>query len=67
MFNADFSLTLEEAQKKKHTFIADSLGIKNNTRVLDMGCGWGPFLQFIKGRGAKGTGVTLSTGQLPRV
>ena len=63
MFNADFSLTLEEAQKKKHTFIADSLGIKNNTRVLDMGCGWGPFLQFIKCRGANGTGVTLSTGQ----
>ena len=63
MFNADFSMTLEEAQKKKHTFIADSLDIKNNTRVLDMGCGWGPFLQFIKGRGAYGTGVTLSTGQ----
>jgi len=63
MFNADFSMTLEEAQKKKHTFIADSLHIKNNTRVLDMGCGWGPFLQFIKGRGANGTGVTLSTGQ----
>jgi cyclopropane-fatty-acyl-phospholipid synthase len=63
MFNADFSLTLEEAQKKKHTFIAESLDIKNNTRVLDMGCGWGPFLQFIKGRGANGCGVTLSTGQ----
>ena len=63
MFNADFSMTLEEAQRKKHTFIADSLDIKNNTRVLDMGCGWGPFLQFIKCRGANGTGVTLSTGQ----
>ncbi len=63
MFNADFSMTLEEAQKKKHTFIADSLDIKNNTKVLDMGCGWGPFLQFIKGRGANGTGVTLSIGQ----
>jgi len=63
MFNADFSMTLEEAQKKKHTFIADSLDIKNNTRVLDMGCGCGPFLQFIKDRGANGTGVTLSTGQ----
>jgi cyclopropane-fatty-acyl-phospholipid synthase len=63
MFNADFLLTLEDAQKQKHTFIADSLGISSNTRVLDMGCGWGPFLQYIKGRGANGTGVTLSTGQ----
>jgi cyclopropane-fatty-acyl-phospholipid synthase len=63
MFNADFLLTLEDAQKQKHTFIAHSLGISSNTRVLDMGCGWGPFLQYIKGRGAIGTGVTLSTGQ----
>ena len=63
MFDGDFSMTLEEAQKRKHAFIADSLGIKKNTRVLDMGCGWGPFLQYIKERGAKGTGVTLSTGQ----
>lgn len=63
MFNGDFSMTLEEAQKQKHSFIAKSLGIKNNTRVLDMGCGWGPFLQYIKGLGAKGMGVTLSSGQ----
>ena len=63
MFNGDFSLTLEEAQKQKHHFIAESLGIKNNTRVLDMGCGWGPFLQYIKSLGAKGRGVTLSSGQ----
>ena len=29
MFNGDFSMTLEEAQKNKHKFIADSLGIKS--------------------------------------
>jgi cyclopropane-fatty-acyl-phospholipid synthase len=63
MFNGDFSMTLEEAQKNKHKFIADSLGIKNGTKVLDMACGWGPFLNYIKGRGAKGIGVTLSSGQ----
>jgi len=63
MFNADFSMSLEEAQKNKHKFIADSLGIKNGSRVLDMACGWGPFLKYIKERGAIGTGVTLSSGQ----
>ncbi len=31
-FDGDFSMTLEEAQKKKHAFIADSLGIKNNIK-----------------------------------
>ena len=44
MYNGDFSLTLEEAQRQKHQFIADSLRIGKGTKVLDMGCGWGPFL-----------------------
>jgi cyclopropane-fatty-acyl-phospholipid synthase len=63
MFNGDFSMTLEEAQQNKHKFIADSLGIGNGVKSLDMACGWGPFLRYIKGRGAAGTGVTLSSGQ----
>lgn len=62
-FDGDFSMSLEEAQQNKHKFIADSLGIKENTKVLDMACGWGPFLNYIKQRGANGIGVTLSTGQ----
>ena len=56
-------MSLEDAQKNKHKFIADSLGIKNNTKALDMACGWGPFLKYIKGREANGMGVTLSSGQ----
>jgi cyclopropane-fatty-acyl-phospholipid synthase len=63
MYNGDFNMSLEEAQRQKHEFIAGSLNIKENSRVLDMGCGWGPFLKFIKDRGAKGIGVTLSSGQ----
>ncbi|RYF71366.1 MAG: methyltransferase domain-containing protein, partial [Cytophagaceae bacterium] len=62
-YNGDFSLTLEKAQEQKHKFIADSLRIGPGTSVLDMGCGWGPFLTYIKGRGANARGVTLSTGQ----
>ncbi len=63
MYNGDFSMSLEQAQRQKHEFIAESLNIKEGSRVLDMGCGWGPFLKFIEERGAKGIGVTLSTGQ----
>ncbi len=62
-FDGDFSLTVEEAQRRKHQFIAESLGIGKGTKVLDMACGWGPFLNYIKQLGAKGIGVTLSTGQ----
>lgn len=63
LYNGDFSLSLEEAQRRKHQFIVDSLKIKKGDRVLDMGCGWGPFLMYLKKVGMKGVGVTLSEGQ----
>lgn len=63
MYNGDFSLSLEEAQRQKHQFIADSLHIGKGSKVLDMGCGWGPFLTYAKARGAETRGVTLSQGQ----
>jgi cyclopropane-fatty-acyl-phospholipid synthase len=32
--------------------------------VLDLGCGWGGLLDYIRGRGGVGVGVTLSLAQL---
>jgi len=64
MYNGNFSMSLEEAQRKKHEFIADQLHIHKNSRVLEMGSGWGPFLKFItEQKGAKIIGLTLSDGQ----
>jgi len=63
-FNGDFSKTLEQAQRDKHDFILDSLGVGPGARVLDVGCGWGPLLNAIRQRGGHGVGVTLSTKQL---
>ncbi|MBD0258586.1 MAG: class I SAM-dependent methyltransferase [Cytophagales bacterium] len=62
-YDGDFSLSLEEAQRKKHAFIAENLNIRSGSRVLDMGCGWGPLLNYLRGLGAKGIGLTLSKGQ----
>ena len=62
-YDGDFSLTLEEAQARKHEFVAEQIGIAPGRRVLDLGCGWGPLLNFIRGRGATGVGVTLSSAQ----
>lgn len=63
-YDGNFTMTLEEAQKAKHKFIADSLNIKQGTKVLDMACGWGPFSNYItKERGATSIGLTLSEGQ----
>ena len=62
-YDGDFSLSLEEAQRKKHEFIAEYLNIEQGNKVLDMGCGWGPFLNYLKNIKARGVGVTLSQGQ----
>src|SRR3954447_7180430 len=62
-FDGDFSLSLEEAQRRKHTYVADQIGIDAGRRVLDLGCGWGPLLAFIRERGGTGVGVTLSSAQ----
>ena len=62
-YDGDFSLSLEQAQAKKHEYVAEQIGIAPGRRVLDLGCGWGPLLNFIRGRGAQGVGVTLSQAQ----
>ncbi len=62
-YDGDFSLTLEQAQRRKHEFVADQIGIDRGRRVLDLGCGWGPLLAFIREREGVGIGVTLSSAQ----
>src|SRR5689334_14501395 len=63
-YDGDFSMTLEEAQRAKHEHIAKYLNIGPGSRVLDMGCGWGPFLNYLRGIGATGVGVTLADAQV---
>ncbi|TMK24201.1 MAG: methyltransferase domain-containing protein [Actinobacteria bacterium] len=62
-YDGDFSLTLEQAQRRKHDYVAEQIGIEPGRRVLDLGCGWGPLLSFARGRGASALGVTLSRAQ----
>src|SRR4051795_12103352 len=62
-YDGDFSLSLEEAQRRKHDYVAEQIGIGPGRRVLDLGCGWGPLLNFIRSRGGIGVGVTLSSAQ----
>jgi cyclopropane-fatty-acyl-phospholipid synthase len=62
-YDGDFSLGLEEAQRRKHDYVAQQIGIGPGRRVLDLGCGWGPLLAYVRSRGGTGVGVTLSSAQ----
>jgi cyclopropane-fatty-acyl-phospholipid synthase len=62
-YDGDFTLSLEQAQARKHEYVAEQIGIGPGRRVLDLGCGWGPLLNFIRSRDADGVGVTLSSAQ----
>lgn len=65
MYNGDYSMSLDEAQLKKYEFVVNELGIKKGTKVLDLGCGWGGWLKYLRDEvGAEGVGINLSDGQV---
>ena len=63
-YDGDFSMSLDEAQRRKHDYVAERIGIEPGKRVLDLGCGWGALLNSFREREATGVGVTLSSAQL---
>lgn len=63
LYNGDFSKSLAQAQKDKHDYILDAIHFKAGSRVLDIGCGWGPMLKAVKERGVRAIGLTLSRKQ----
>lgn len=56
--------TLEEAQKNKINHIIKKLNIKENSKVLDIGSGWGHLsMEIAKQAKCQVTGITLSENQ----
>ncbi|MGD9573567.1 MAG: DUF1365 family protein [Thermoleophilia bacterium] len=57
-------MSLEDAQRAKYDRICRKLGLGPDSRVLEIGCGWGGFALHAAGRyGARVTGLTLSDEQ----
>jgi cyclopropane-fatty-acyl-phospholipid synthase len=55
---------MQSAQKAKYAALADATGIKSGDRVLEIGCGWGGFAEYLASeRGAHVTGLTISHEQ----
>jgi cyclopropane-fatty-acyl-phospholipid synthase len=63
-YDGDFSMTLEQAQRRKHAYVTEQLQLESGQRVIDLGCGWGALLNHFRNVGAHGVGVTLSSAQL---
>eukprot|EP00752_Nemacystus_decipiens_P019083 g17139.t1 len=55
---------MQSAQKAKYAALADATGIQAGDRVLEIGCGWGGFAEYLATeRGAYVTGLTISQEQ----
>ena len=52
-----------DAQARKYARLADAAGIRPGDRVLEIGCGWGGFMEYVAKRGADVTGVSISREQ----
>jgi cyclopropane-fatty-acyl-phospholipid synthase len=56
--------TLEEAQEAKLELVCTKLGLRQDERVLDVGCGWGSFpIHAASNHGVCVLGITLSEPQ----
>jgi len=57
--------TLEEAQDAKHELICKKLNLESGMTVLDIGCGWGPLMQYVDRQelGVRVSGLTISRRQ----
>ncbi|MGC4025763.1 MAG: cyclopropane-fatty-acyl-phospholipid synthase family protein [Mesorhizobium sp.] len=55
---------LESAQAAKYRALANDIGIRKGAHVLEIGCGWGGFAEFVAREfGCKVTGLTISQEQ----
>ena len=51
---------LEVGMERKFRYAFDACGIRPGQRVLDIGGGWGSFLEFAGGQGVRVTSITIS-------
>ncbi|HWC86682.1 MAG TPA: class I SAM-dependent methyltransferase [Solirubrobacteraceae bacterium] len=63
-YDGDYTLTLEQAQRRKHDYVAEQIGIGPGRSMIDLGCGWGGLLNYVRERGGTGLGLSLSSAQV---
>ncbi|MEM7072822.1 MAG: cyclopropane-fatty-acyl-phospholipid synthase family protein [Pseudomonadota bacterium] len=64
VFDPDHQISLAEAQQKKLALVHQRCAIEAGHKVLDIGCGWGGFMNYAKTQiGAQCHGITISAEQ----
>ncbi len=66
MYLGNPALPYEQAQANQIDWLLDQVGCAAGTRLLDIGCGNGTLVEAAQRRGARATGVTISTPQVHR-
>ncbi len=56
-------IPLEEAQTNKYQSILDGLNLPKGSSILEIGCGWGGFMEHASNAGYKVDGLTISEEQ----
>ena len=56
-------ISLAEAQENKYQRIIDKLNLKPGQSILEIGCGWGGFIEYASKKGFKVKGITISDEQ----
>ncbi len=62
-FYASPDESLAAAEARKLQYALDALALGRGSRVLDVGCGWGSFLEYAGARGVEVHGITISRAQ----
>lgn len=58
------AVELADAQRAKYRLVLETLGLRPDHSLLEIGCGWGGLAEEAMRLGAAVTGITLSTEQL---
>jgi len=62
LFSNDLE-SLEQAQQNKYQRMLNQLSLKPGDHILEIGCGWGGFLEHAGRQGVRVTGITISDEQ----
>lgn len=60
---SNYNQTIEQAQLQKYQHLIDKLNIQTGHHVLEIGCGWGGFMEMAVKQGIQIKGLTLSVEQ----